>query len=111
MERGDLGIEKFFSQLKVSELPNGQKPKFKVGDLVVIKFTSGYSATSTYVLNDGMGIVAEVTIYECADYSVLDYCDRAPFYITEYRIISTDKKTAPRYVSEQHLELVEKQND
>ena len=93
MERGDLGIEKYFSQLKVSELPNGQRPKFKVGDLV---------------LNDGMGIVAEVTIYECADYSVLDYCDRAPFYITEYKIISTDKKIGARYVSEQHLELVEK---
>ena len=108
MERGDLGIEKYFSQLKVSELPNGQRPKFKIGDLVAVKFTSGYTTTSTYVLNDGMGIVAEVTIYECADYSVLDYCDRAPFYITEYKIISTDKKIGARYVSEQHLELVEK---
>ena len=108
MERGDLGIEKFFSQLKVSELPDNRKPKFKVGDLVAIRLTSDYGSTSAYVLKGGIGIVAEITIYECADYSVLDYCDRVPFYITEYKIMSTDKKISPRYVSEQHLELVEK---
>ena len=52
--------------------------------------------------------MAEVTIYECNEYSVEDYCDRKPFYITEYKIIPTNKDASPRYVAEKHLELVGK---
>jgi len=93
----------------VAELPHGQHPKFKIGDLVSITFTSDqYCTTSSYILKDGIGLVAEVTIYECNEYSVEDYCDRKPFYVTEYKVIPTDKDVTPRYVSEKHLTLVEK---
>ena len=68
MERGDLGIEKYFSQLKVSKLPNGKVPKYKVGDLVNIRFTSDYCPTSSYVLKDGIGLITEVIFYMCTDY-------------------------------------------
>ena len=94
---------------RVEKLPFGQEPKFKIGDLVCVTFSSDeYYTTSSYILKDGIGLVAEVTIYECKEYGVEDYCDRKPFYITEYKVIPTSKDTTPRYVSEKHLTLVEK---
>ena len=105
MVEGDGNIEKYFSQLKVSELPKDMKPKFNVGDLVRIVFSSdeGYSS---YQLNDDMGLVCEVTFYECRDYGVDSYEDKKPFFLIEYKILPSDKKDTYRYVSEQHLRCI-----
>ena len=103
MGKGDLGIEKYFSQLKVSELPNGRKPKYRIGDLVKICFTSDYCPTSSYVLKDGLGLVTEIIFYECKDYGVEDPEDRAPFYLIEYKLMPSNNSGDFRYVSEQYL--------
>ena len=103
MGKGDLGIEKYFSQLKVNELPNGRKPKYKIGDLVKICFTSDYCPTSSYVLKDGLGLVVEIIFYECRDYGVEDPEDRTPFYLIEYKLMPSSNSSDFRYVSEQYL--------
>ena len=103
MGKGDLGIEKYFSQLKVSELPNGRKPKYKIGDLVKICFTSDYCPTSSYVLKDGLGLVTEIIFYECRDYGIEDPEDRTPFYLIEYKLMPSNNSNDFRYVSEQYL--------
>ena len=108
MEKGDLGIEKYFSQLKVNELPDGRKPKYRIGDLVIICFTSDYCPTSSYVLKDGLGLVTEVILYECKDYGIdYPYDDRSSFYLIEYKLIPSNASNEIRYVSEQHLYPVE----
>ena len=111
MGKGDLGIEKYFSQLKVNELPNGRKPKYKIGDLVKIRFTSDYCPTSSYVLKDGIGLIAEIIFYECRDYGVDDPMDRTPFYLIEYKLIPSNSSNDFRYVSEQYLYSLEEEND
>ena len=112
MERGDLGIEQYFSQLKVNELPTGRHPKYKIGDLVSICFTSDFCPTSSYVLKDGLGLISEILFYECKDYGVdYPYDDRSVFYLIEYKLLPTNSDNAPRYVSEQYLELAEKKDD
>mgnify|MGYP001411613496 FL=1 len=103
MGKGDLGIEKYFSQLKVNELPNGRKPKYKIGDLVKICFTSDYCPTSSYVLKDGLGLVTEIIFYECRDYGIEDPEDRIPFYLIEYKLMPSNNSSDFRYVSEQYL--------
>ena len=106
MGKGDLGIEKYFSQLKVDELPDGRKPKYKIGDLVKIRFNSDYCPTSSYVLKDGFGLIAEIIFYECKDYGVdYPYNDRSSFYLIEYKLIPSNGSDQFRYVSEQHLYL------
>ena len=111
MGKGDLGIEKYFSQLKVDDLPNGRKPKYKIGDLVKIRFNSDYCPTSSYVLKDGIGLIAEIIFYECRDYGVEDPMDRTPFYLIEYKLIPTKSSNEFRYVSEQYLYPLEEGND
>tara|TARA_R100000152_G_C6768563_1_gene194102 strand:- start:1472 stop:1807 length:336 start_codon:yes stop_codon:yes gene_type:complete len=111
MGKGDLGIEKYFSQLKVNDLPNGRKPKYKIGDLVKIRFNSDYCPTSSYVLKDGIGLIAEIIFYECRDYGVDDPMDRTPFYLIEYKLIPAKSSSEFRYVSEQYLYPLEEGND
>ena len=111
MEKEGLGIGKYFSQLKVSELPDGREPKYKIGDLVRIRFLSDESPTTSYVLKDGIGLVAEVLFYECKDYGIDDYDERSSYYIIEYKLLPTNNEEGYRYVSEEHLELVESKND
>jgi len=108
MEKGDLGIEKYFSQLKVSELPNGRVPKYKIGDLVTIRFASDYCPTSSYVLKDGVGLITEVIFYLCTDYDE-DVKHKNPTYIIEYKLIPANKDSEVRYVSEEHLQPLETQ--
>ena len=110
MERGDLGIEKYFSQLKVNELPDGITPKYKVGDLVSIRFTSDYCPTSSYVLKDGVGLITEVIFYLCTDYDE-NVQHENPTYVVDYKLIPAHRDSEIRYVSEQYLELVEEEND
>ena len=109
MERGDLGIEKFFSQLKVNDLPNGRKPKYKIGDLVKIRFNSDYCPTSSYVLKDGFGLVAEILFYECKDYGIHNPEDREPFYLIEYKLMPSNGSSNFKYVSEQYLYSLEEE--
>ena len=112
MERGDLGIEKYFSQLKVNELPNGRVPKYKIGDLVKIQFNSDYCPTSSYVLKDGIGLIAEIIFYECRDYGVdYPYNNKSSFYLIEYKLIPSNSSNEFRYVSEQYLYPLEEKND
>jgi len=112
MGKGGLGIEKYFSQLKVNKLPDGRKPKYKIGDLVKIRFTSDYCPTSTYVLKDGIGLVAEVIFYECKDYGVdYPYDDNNSFYLIEYKLFPSNGSNEYRYVSEEYLHFVEEGDD
>ena len=111
MEKEGLGIEKYFSQLKVSELPSGRDPKYKIGDLVRIRFRSNDRPATSYVLKDGIGLVAEVLFYECKDYGVDDYDERSSFYLIENKLLPTNNEPGYTYVSEEHLELVEKKDD
>ena len=111
MGKGDLGIEKYFSQLKVNDLPNGRKPKYKIGDLVKIRFNSDYCPTSSYVLKDGLGLVVEIIFYQCKDYGIEDPEDRDPFYLIEYKLMPSNKSSDFRYVSEQYLYPLEEQDD
>jgi len=106
MERGDLGIEKYFSQLKTNELPKDMKPKFSVGDLVKIVFGSD-DGISSYRLEDDMGLVCEVSFYECRDYGIDDYEDKNPFFLIEYKILVSSKADKYRYVSEEHLRFID----
>jgi hypothetical protein len=109
MERGDLGIEKYFSQLKVNDLPNGRRPKYKIGDLVKIRFNSDYCPTSSYVLKDGFGLVAEILFYECKDYGIEDPEDKTPFYLIEYKLMPSNGSGDFKYVSEQYLYSLEEE--
>tara|TARA_Y100000034_G_scaffold133955_1_gene201046 strand:- start:415 stop:702 length:288 start_codon:yes stop_codon:yes gene_type:complete len=94
----------------VNELPNGRQPKFKIGDLVRIRFTSDFCPTSSYVLKDGMGLISEILFYECKNYGVdYPYDDRESFYLIEYKILPSAKGETYRYVSEQYLESVEEE--
>ena len=38
MVEEDGNIEKYFTQIRVDELPKGRKPKFQIGNLVRIVF-------------------------------------------------------------------------
>ena len=106
MGKGDLGIEKYFTQLRTDSLPNGRLPKYKIGDLVRIRFASEYCPTSSYVLKDGVGLITEVLFYICTDYDE-KVKHKNPTYIVEYRILPANKSSEARYVSEEHLELLE----
>lgn len=110
MVEEDGNIEKYFTQLKIDNLPNGRNPKYKVGDLVRIRFASNYCPTSSYVLKDGVGLITEVLFYICTDYD--EYVKhKNPTYVIEYKLIPAHRDSEVRYVSEQHLELVETKND
>jgi hypothetical protein len=110
MERGDLGIEKYFTQLRIDKLPKGRVPKYKIGDLVSIKFTSDYCPTSSYILKDGVGLITEVLLYMCTDYDEAVKHEN-PTYVIEYKLIPAHRDSEIRYVSEQYLDLVETKND
>lgn len=110
MVEGDGSIEKYFTQLKIDKLPNGRIPKYKIGDLVNIRFTSEFCPTSSYVLKDGIGLVTEVILYMCTDYDE-EVKHKNPTYIIEYKLMPAHRDSEPRYVSEQYLELVEEEND
>ena len=81
------------------------KPKFNVGDLVRIVFSSdeGYSS---YQLVDDIGLICEVTFYECRDYGVDNYEDKKPFFLIEYKVLPSGKKDTYRYVSEENLRYI-----
>ena len=106
MERGDLGIEKYFTQLRIDELPKGRVPKYRIGDLVSIKIASDYCPTSSYILKDGIGLVTEVLFYLCTDYDEA-VKHKNPTYVIEYKIVPANHDSQVRYVSEEHLELLE----
>jgi len=105
MEEGDSAVEKYFSQLKIDELPVHKKAKFKIGDLVKIVFHSD-DGPSSYELKGDMALVCEVLFYQCKDYSIADYSDREPYYLIEYKLLPSDSKEQFRYVSEEHLRKV-----
>ena len=76
--------------------------------MVKICFTSDYCPTSSYVLKDGLGLVAEVILYECKDYGTdHPYSDMSSFYLIEYKLIPSSADDEFRYVSEQYLYPVE----
>ena len=106
MEREDFAVEKYFTQIRTNELPEGQKPKFRIGDLVRIVFRSDYGPTS-YELKDSIALVCEVFYYQCTNYDWQEIEDRDPFYLIEYKVLSTDKPDEHRYISEHNLRKIE----
>ena len=105
MEEGDSVVEKYFSQIKIDELPTHKKAKFKIGDLVKIVFHSD-DGFSSYEMRDDMALVCDVLYYQCKDYSIADYGDREPYYLIEYKLLPSGSKEQFRYVSEEHLRKV-----
>ena len=108
MRKEDFAIEKYFSQIKIDELPSHKKAKFKIGDLVKIVFHSD-NVFSSYELRDDMALVCEVLYYQCKDYTIItvaDYGNREPYYLIEYKLLPSDSKEQFRYVSEEHLRNV-----
>ena len=55
------------------------------------------------------GLVCEILFYECKDYGV-DYPtdDRIPYYIIEYKLLTSKNRNQYRYVSEENLKKVNK---
>ena len=103
-EGGD--IEQYFQQVKIDKLPKGRKPKYPIGDLLEICFRSDDGAAS-YRMKGDYGLVCEVLFYECKDYGV-DYPtdDKIPYYIIEYKLLTSTNKNQYRYVSEENLKKV-----
>ena len=83
-------------------------PKYKIGELVTIRFASDYCPTSSYVLKDGVGLVSEVLLYVCTDYDE-EVKHKDPTYIVEYKILPASKNSEIRYVSEEHLEPLDRE--
>ena len=106
MEQEDSAVEKYFTQIRIDELPAGQKPKFRIGDLVKICFRSD-EGPAAYELRDDLALVCEVLFYECTNYTWEDIEERIPFYLIEYKLIPTNGSNEYRYVSEQHLRKIE----
>lgn len=106
MEREDFAVEKYFTQVRTNELPEGQRPKFRVGDLVRIVFRSDYGPAS-YELKDSIALVCEIFYYQCTNYDWQEIEDRDPFYLIEYKVLSTDKSNEYRYISEHNLRKIE----
>jgi len=105
MRKEGFVVEKYFSQIKIDELPSHKQAKFNIGDLVKIVFRSD-DGFSSYELKDDMALVCEVLYYECKDYTIADYGDREPYYLIEYKLLPSDSKEQFRYVSEEHLRNV-----
>lgn len=97
MRKEDFAIEKYFSQIKIDELPSHKQAKFKIGDLVKIVFHSD-DGFSSYELRDDMALVCEVLYYQCKDYTIADYGDREPYYLIEYKLLPSDSKEHLRNV-------------
>lgn len=99
-------IEKYFAQIRIDELPNDRRPKFRIGDLVSIVFQSD-DTDASYHLKDGIGLICQILFYECKDYGVdYPYSDQNVFYLIEYKILPTNSVDEYRYVSEEHLRKV-----
>lgn len=103
-EGGD--IEQYFHQVKIDKLPKGRKPKFQIGDLLEVSFRSD-DGLSSYRIKGEYGLVCEILFYECKDYGV-DYPtdNRIPYYIIEYKLLTSTSKNQYRYVSEENLKKV-----
>lgn len=97
----DFQIEQFFTQLKTKNLPFGQKPKYKVGDLLEAFVNSGFE-TDSFFIKSGMGVVVDVSYYKCVDYGYDNMSE--PFYIIEYKLLMTGEDCY-RYFAEEFLKL------
>ncbi len=108
MVEEDGDIEQYFHQIKVDKLPEGRAPKFQVGDLVEIYFRSD-DGSSSYQMKGEYGLVCQILFYECKDYGV-DYPtdDRIPYYIIEYKLLTSKNRNEHRYISEENLRKVNK---
>ena len=106
MAEEDSAVEKYFTQIKIDTLPEGTRPKFRIGDLVRIVFRSDYGPAS-YELKDDIALVCEIFYYECTNYDWQEMEDRDPFYLIEYRLLPTNGTNVCRYVSEQNLRKIE----
>ena len=87
--------------MKTKKLPLGQKPKYKVGDLLEAFVNSGNYSDSFYI-KSGMGVVVEVAYYKCTDYGYENVSE--PFYIIEYKLLMTGEDCY-RYFTEDFLKL------
>ena len=106
MEQEDSAVEKYFTQIKIDELPDHMRPKYRVGDLVRICFHSD-CGPAAYEMKDDLALVCEVLYYECTDYDWENKKDPIPFYLVEYKLLPSKKTNEYRYVSEQNLRKVE----
>ena len=106
MVEEDGNIEKYFTQIRIDELPKGRKPKFQIGNLVRIVFRSD-DGPASYQIKDNLGLVCEILYYECTNYDWQQMDERDPFYIIEYKLLPPGRDKEYRYVSEQNLRKVE----
>jgi len=106
MAMEDSAVEKFFTQMRIDELPEQMRPKFRVGDLVRICFHSD-RGPAAYQIKDDMALVCEVLYYECTNYDWDQEEEVDPFFIIEYKLLPSNRKDEYRYVSEQNLRKVE----
>ena len=93
--------EKFIS-VGINELPEDKRPKYKVGDLVLIQPGSERGAYGFY-LKDGMGIIVDVCPFKVVGF---DYYSPHPIYVIEYKIRRAEREDYC-YVLETSIELVE----
>lgn len=101
----DFAVEQYFTQVRIKELPEHIRPKFRIGDLVRIVFRSN-DGPASYELKDSIAVVCEIFFYKCTNYDWEEIEDRDPFYIIEYKVMPSSEIYEFRYVSEENLRKV-----
>ena len=86
----------------VEELPSDKRPKYKIGDLILIRPGSDKTVYGFY-LKDGMAVIAEILPYRVVGF---DYYSPQPIYMIEYKVKRVDKDEYC-YVLETSIQLVE----
>jgi len=106
MVEGDGDIEQYFQQVKIDKLPEDRKPKYEIGDLVEISFRSD-DGPASYKMKGEYGLICEVLFYSCTDFDKNNDHSN-PYYIIEYKLLTSKSKNEYRYVSEENLRKVNK---
>ena len=101
-EGGD--IEQFFQQVKIDKLPENMRPKYQLGDLLEIVFSSD-DGPASYKMKGDYGLVCEILFYSCTDYDKMSRHSN-PYYLIEYKLLVSKNTNQYRYISEQNLRKV-----
>ena len=80
-------IPERFISIGVHELPEEQIPKFKVGDLILIRPGSNRNSDGFY-LKEGMGVITEICPFKVVGFETYK---PQPIYVIEYKIRRTDR--------------------
>tara|TARA_R100000030_G_C3247886_1_gene122249 strand:+ start:798 stop:1106 length:309 start_codon:yes stop_codon:yes gene_type:complete len=91
-----------FEKVPLKSLPERQKPKYKIGDLVFVQPGSG-KHTYGFYLKEGMGVVIGIEAFKIVGFE--SYSPK-PIYLIEYKI-KWAEKDSHGYVPEHSVFLVE----